>query len=278
MYEFHDAYQDHTSRARLVAANGGTLSKKWLQIDANYDAYKYRQVSYVHDLAQAVINGEPESRLNDLHTLAIATAVGSQQGTHTWQVAGTAESLIDQQVKQQVTAALVQEYNKTSAENFKAVGAHLGLNLQQFRSLAEQIDPDADPASLVGKPMETQTAWMKAGDLVAEIEAGFNAFRAAAALEGRVLTTLDQCVGLICPTTGTGAERRALWGAWDSTGRSGRWGALIKAGIEVKPISSVREYKAYARPTEVNKTERVNGGWRQTWVDSEDAEIQIVRW
>lgn len=273
--EFYDAYETHTSNARLVAAHGGTLSKEWTLIDQRYDAYKWRQASWAHDLAQAVIAGKPESELNQLHAMAVAVSIGSQQGTHAHQVAGTAEAMIDSHVKQQITAALIAEYRKSSAENFKAVGAHLGLNLQQFRALAEQIDPDTEPSELVGKPMEIQQAWLQAGELVADIEAGFNAFRAAAALEGRVLTKNDDLVGLICPTTGTGADRRALWEAWDSKGRTGRFGALIKAGIDLKPIGSVREYRPYARPQAVNKVERFGSGVRQTWVDSEDSDIKV---
>ncbi|WP_431939415.1 hypothetical protein [Nocardia grenadensis] len=273
--EFYDAYEAHTTNARLVAAHGGTLSKRWHEIDNNYDAYRYRQASWAHDLAQAVIEGKPESELNQMHALAMAAAIGSQNGTYTGQVGGTAEAMINTHVRERVTAALVQEYNKTSADNFKAVGAHLGLNLQQFRSLAEQIDPDTDPAKLVGIPMEQQQAWLKAAEVVADIEAGFNAFRAAAALEGRVLKASDSLLGLVCPTTGTGADRRKLWDAWDSKGRTGRFGALIKAGFEVNPIGSVREYRSYARPQAVNKMERINGGIRQTWVDSEDSDIKV---
>ncbi|NKY35232.1 hypothetical protein HGA13_19470 [Nocardia speluncae] len=271
-----NAYDLHTSNARLVAAHGGTLSKRWHEIDNNYDAYRYRQASWAHDLAQAVIEGKPESELNQMHALAMAAAIGSQNGTYTGQVGGTAEAMINTHVRERVTAALVQEYNKTSADNFKAVGAHLGLNIQQFRALAEQVDPDTDPAKLVGIPMEQQQAWLQAAEVVADIEAGFNAFRAAAALEGRVLTKNDSLVGLVCPTTGTGADRRKLWDAWDSKGRTGRFGALIKAGIEVNPIGSVREYRSYDRPMSENKIVRgAMGGMQQFLVDSEDDSIVL---
>lgn len=276
-YGFENPYSIHTERVRLVASHGGTIPERWLEIDNNYEQFKYRQVSYVYDLAQAVINGESEEVLNDLHTLAIAVAMGSQPGTATGQVAGTAEAMIDNHVRQQVTAALVKEYSKVSAENFKKVGDNLALNIQQFRALAEKVDPDVGSDAVVGKPMDVQTAWMNALDLAAELDAGLDALRAAAALEGRILSKSDQLVGLICPTTGTGAERRKLWAAWDSDKRTGKWGALVKAGIDLKPIESVREYRSYARPKAVNKVERVNGGIRQTWVDAEDNTILVDR-
>ncbi|RBO88777.1 hypothetical protein [Nocardia puris] len=274
--EFYDAYATHTDNARLVATNGGTLSKEWLAIDANYEAFRYRQVSFVHDLTHAVINGEDEATLNQLHTLAIASAMGGQQGTDRYSVAGTAEALIDREVRQQVTNALVQEYAKTGAQNFKAVGARLLDKITELKVLSDVVDIDADPSALVGQPMKIQQAWMQAGDIVNGIDKAFAAFQAAAALEGRVLTRNDQAIGLVCPTTGTGAERRELWDAWDSDKRTGRWGALIKAGIDLKPISSVREYTAYDRPTSEWKTVQAEwGGMQQFLVDSEDNSIKV---
>jgi hypothetical protein len=269
------AYTTHTRNVRLVADHGGKIPKRWTELDTNLDAYRYRTRGWLHDLTQAVINGVDESEIRKLHALTLADAVGSVQGTAAGQAYGTAETMVDKQIENSVAAEMIKEYAAVADENLKLVGDQFSLNWVQFQKIAEQVNPDADAATLVGKPMNLQAAWMNAADLAAELDKGLVAVRAAAELVRLNLRTNDSLIGLVCPTTGTGGERRALWTAWDSDGRTGKWGALLKAGIEVKPIGSAREYRAYARPQMTNKVEPTGTGFRQTWVDSEDSEIKV---
>ncbi|WP_328410504.1 hypothetical protein [Nocardia sp. NBC_00403] len=261
----NDALTIHTAEARTVAANGGTLPNRWLEIDQNYENYTYRQSNFLHDLSQAVINGEPEDRLNELHARTLADAVGS-----TVSHSGTAEALINEQVRRKVAAALIVEYAKVAGENLKAVAAQFNLKSQQLRALAEQVDVEATAESLISAPDEARMAWLKAAEVAAELDKTLVGLAAAANLAGARISGKDALIGLVCPTDGVGKARRAVWAAWDTDGRTGRYGALLAAGIEVKAIDSVQKYRTYGRPQMVNKVEHDGWGIRQTWVDAED--------
>ncbi|MFE7796126.1 hypothetical protein [Nocardia sp. NPDC057440] len=262
----YDALYVHTENALLVAANGGELSKEWKVIESRYDAYVYRQSSVIDDLCDAVLNGADESTLNQLQGLAMANMLGTAAG-----ISGSTEAVVKQEVRNRVAGALIREYNKTADDNLKRVAANFNLNFRQFRSLTEQVDVEASAESLITAPDEARMAWLKALEVAAELDKNLIALRAAFDLAGiRRTDNNDAILGLVCTTDATGAARRAVWAAWDTEGRTGRWGALLAAGIDVKGIDSVQKYSAYARPQMINKHEHDGWGIRQTWVDAED--------
>ncbi|RJO74902.1 hypothetical protein D5S18_15920 [Nocardia panacis] len=264
----------HTEAARTVAANGGVLSKKWLEIESRYEAYLYRQSSVIDDLCDAVLSGSDELELNLRYGLAMAKAAGIAGGS-----TAPAEAVINGEVRTRVAGALILEYRKTADENLKRVAAAFALNLQRFRSLTEQVDVETTAESLINAPDEARMAWLKAPEAAQELDKNLNGLRAAAWLTGaRLDTHQGSLIGLVCPTDGVGKERRAMWAAWDTGGRTGRWGALLAAGIEVSAIDSPQKYRSYARPQKIVKYENVHMGAgvmgiRETWVDAEDGSL-----
>ncbi|WP_280300313.1 hypothetical protein [Nocardia abscessus] len=266
----NDMLTIHTDKARLVAANGGELSKEWKSIESRYEAYFYRQSSVIDDLCEAVLNGAEESELNLRFGLAMAKALGISEGAN-----DRAEGVINSEVRNRVAGALTREYNKTADENLKRVAATFNLNLEQFRALTEQVDVEASAESLITAPDGARMAWLKAEQIAAELDNNLAGLAAAASLAGARISGNDALIGLVCPTDGVGKARRALWKAWDTDGRTGRWGALLAAGIDVKGIDSVQRYRTYGRPQHVRIDQEVHigagaYGTRQTWVDTED--------
>lgn len=265
-----DAYAELTDKVSVVTAAGGKVTQRYQDVDARYDEYQYRATGWIHELLEAVVNGEPIEKIRQLHALTLADAVGSVQGTAAYSASGTATDLIDKQVRDRIAAELIREYATVSNDNLKLIGELFNKDWAEFVSVSKLIDPEVSAESIVGIDQKVQQAWIRSLELSKRLNTLLNALRAAADLAGvRGLHDIDSLIGLACPTSGVGKERRALWAAWDAEGRTGRWGALVAADVDVVAIDAASKYRGYARPRQEVKAK----GGAQYWVDPEDGEV-----
>lgn len=267
-----DIYQDHVDAVSFVRANGGTVSKKWVEIDSRYDAFRYRQSSPIDDLYDAIISGADEATLNRKYSDVVADTVASVDGSAKY-VAGTAESVIKNTIRRRIAAALIQEYATTAEANIKVIADQFDTEYARFLELASAIDPETPPERLVGQPMEVQTAWLESAEVSARLDTLLRALKAAVGLAGIRNLDNDAEISLVAPTDAVGMHKRAVWDAWKTDGRCGRWSALAAADIEIRAIRSAGEFKRLAKPEITFAAETTTtGGMRQWAVDAESGE------
>lgn len=264
-----DIYQDHIDAVSFVRANGGTVSKKWIEIGSRYDAFQYRQSSPIDDLYDAIISGADEATLNRKYSDVVADTIASVDGSAKY-VAGTAESAIKNTIRRRIAAALITEYATTAEANIKVIADQFDTEYTKFLELAAVVDPETPSDKLVGKPMEEQTAWLKAAESADRLNTLLHALKAAVSLGGVRGMNNDSEISLVAPTDVVGMHKRAVWDAWKTDGRCGRWSALAAADIEIRAIRSAGEFKRLAKPEITFVTEQTQtGGMRQWAVDAE---------
>ncbi|PPJ03334.1 hypothetical protein C5E51_28090 [Nocardia nova] len=267
-----DIYQEHLDAVAIVRAQGGTVSKKWTEIDSRYEAFQYRQSSPIDDLYDAIVSGADEATLNRKYSDVVADTVASVDGTAKY-VSGTAESVIKGEVRRRIAVALIKEYATTAEANIQTIADQFDTAYARFLELASAIDPETPPERLVGQPMEVQTAWLESAEVSARLETLLRALKAAVGLAGVHNLNNDAEVSLVAPTDAVGMHKRAVWDAWNTDGRCGRWSALAAADIEVRAIRSAGEFKRLAKPQITFVTEATpTGGMRQWAADAESGE------
>ncbi|MGV9797409.1 hypothetical protein ACWDTP_05050 [Mycobacterium sp. NPDC003449] len=163
-----------------------------------------------------------------------------------------------------------------AAENYAAVAKRFDATADKLVSAFQIVDPDTDPAALLGGDAKVGKAWHAAADHAAELDRLTVALRCAAQLAGipdprKGLTaaathewhddTID--IGLTLDTEG--AHRRKVWVAWTGIdpihdnyvkgslggGRCGRWPAVWRLGVPIRAVD-LEQYEAYPLPKAIH--------------------------
>lgn len=150
---------------------------------------------------------------------------------------------------------------------------------QQFSTAARAVDPEAPAADLVESPTKIRAAWGDAERYAHQLSTALVRLAAAASLAGVPNTERGEVmIPLVADITG--CHRRRTWESWRTmSGRTRRWGALLKTGAVLR-AADLNHIEPYALPMQMEVRQIPSGlGVRQIPhdpCDDEYAELQAV--
>lgn len=211
-------------------------------------------------LAAAVVEGD--DTVSGLRTLALAEAAG--------EATPTVVAAVINRVRAEVLPKLEAIIAEHSDAIFNAVADGYDAIAEKFTAAARLADPESDAETMVNANAKQRAAWSEAPVLAAQLDEVIPAVQAAAKLCGadgpdNTLTLLPL---VIDPD---GCHRRVVWEAFNSTGRAGRWSAVVAADIPIRchrDPAAIEPYRL-CKPFEERSSTR-NGEHRTYWVDPED--------
>lgn len=249
-----------TSAVNTVVTAGGSTTSEYERILTRWEDYTTSTYSARDQLATALLGDTPMERVAELHGLALAENAGNQE-----------KAVVNNELAARIFPALTAEYAKTAHANYNTLADTFNATAKTFTKAADTIDPETPAEQLIHATEAKRRAWSDAGVAALELTAQMPALMEAARLSGKPVNRTDDALGL---TVQTGTHhRRRVWEAWaNTTGRTGRWGALhtLGATIEATPLDEYTRYRE-ARPIET-RYERSGYGHRPVQIDPEDTE------
>jgi hypothetical protein len=250
-----------TRAVETVITAGGSTTSEYERILNRWLEFNERESTAQGQLAAALLGDAPIERLAELYGLALAENSGPQE-----------KAVVTNELSARVFPALTSEYAKTAAANYTTLAEKFNSTAAAFTKAAGTIDPETPAEQLIHASEAKRRAWTDAGVHSMELTSQMPALMEAARLAGTPVNRPDDALGLTI-LTGT-LHRRRVWEAWaTTTGRTGKWGALLTLGatIEATPLD---EYTRYREPRPIEtRYERVQFGHRPVTVDPEDTEF-----
>lgn len=246
-----------TRQIAAVTTAGGTTTKEYDRIHGRWTTYTEQHRNAQEQLTAAVLGDTAPERIAELNALALAELAP-----------GTDEALVRMAVASAVHRELTKEYAKVAASNYETLRERFNTTADDFAKAASAVHPETDPAKLINADSKTRTAWANAGILALELTAQLAPLAQAAQLAGIPVPNNDALPSLTI--NADGLHRRRVWEAWETTGRTNQWAAVIDAGATIH-APALDAHQPYRRPAPIElQTIRDGVGYRQIEVDPED--------
>ena len=217
-----------------VKAAGGELTKEHTRILNRYEAFANREDEAVTRLVEALAGKATDDEVALLTGLALAEQIGV-----------AAKAQVRNAIVSHILPLIRAEYAKVATDNYDALRSTFNDTARAFIKAAGMVDPDADPALLMGRPEAERRAWADCATLSAALDAQVPALHQAALLARSELTrATDDHLPLT--TDPADLHRRQVWEAWEvSDGRTRRWGALTALGVNItaRPLADLSPYR-----------------------------------
>lgn len=248
-----------TASIATVANAGGTTTKEYDRILKRWNDYTSQPSTAQQQLAAAILGKETPERIAELNALALAELSNQVD-----------RASVINTVANEVYPALRNEYTKTAAANYQTLAAKFNTTARALTEAMGTVDIETAPEHLMSGTDEQRNAWAHAPALAASLTAQVPNLTEAARLAGLTIQGAD---GTLPLTVNPGdLHRRRVWEAWENTtGRAGKWGALISLGATIE-AADLEDYKHYRRPAPMEtRYEQVGRGMhRPVEVDPED--------
>ena len=257
-----DPLDAHLQAVDAVAGAGASaaLPQEWIDLRARLERFLTEGSPITQRLADAVIAGTQDT--TSLRALALAE-VSAMPPAH---------ATIDAVVKHAALAKLRDIYAPIAVPNYQRLAADFDGIATKFASAANIIDPEEPAERLVHASDRLRKAWSDAEKFAHQLTEMMTALAAAANLCGIPIATQEELLALVCDPAGL--HRRRVWEAWDSTGRAGRWAALVALGATIRAhdLDAFEPYRQ-PRPMEVRQIPVARGAVRFEQIDPEDEEL-----
>lgn len=255
---FGDPFADFTTKVDTVATAGGTVPANYTKLADRWRDYCNLENHNQARLTAALTDPNSTADLAQLHALALAEAATP-----------IAAADVTNAAKRAVLAELRTEYAKVAQQNYLTLAAAFDDTAAKFTKAAAIVDPEASADAMVTAGERERKAWTQAALAAVDLTTKVSALVSAASLAGAGITTHDTHLPLLVDTEGH--HRRRVWEAWDNTdGRTGRWGALVAAGVMIR-TAGLDDYTPYRRPKPMEETwVRGEFGHQRVMVDPED--------
>ncbi len=256
-----DRFTEHLRSVDTLTGAGIEAPKEWLALRERFDAYQRLEKPATDRLATAVVTGTKDD-LTALRAFALAEQATPQE-----------EARVDNQVAAAVERRLLELYAKAAPSNYAKAAAQFDAAATAFTAAAATIDTEAAAASMVTAPDDARAAWVAAEQHAAQLSALTPVLAMAADLAGTRVHNDEDLLPLVADPGQS--HRRRVWEAFfHKEGRTGRWGALHRAGVSIRacPLDQHQPYRA-AKPIEVRQEQAPGqpvGFYKTVRVDPED--------
>ncbi|UOD81981.1 hypothetical protein [Paenarthrobacter ureafaciens] len=252
-----ESIRNLSQQVATVVNAGGTTTKDYDRILERWTDYTNQQHGARAQLKAAILGDATPERIAELNALALAelaTPVG--------------EATIRNDMAAAVYPELAAESAKVAAANYETLRARFNTTAEEFTTAYNAVNPETDPAQLIKADNKTRTAWATAGVIAMDLTAQMAPLAQAAELAGITVTGNDTHLSLTVDAEGL--HRRRVWEAWETTGRTNQWAAILDAGATIH-APALEDHKPYRRPAPIElRMVPANLGYRQIEVDPED--------
>lgn len=248
-----------TAGIATVTNAGGTTTKEYDRIITRWNDYTTQPSTAQQQLTAAILGKDAPERIAELNALALAELANQVD-----------RASVLNAVANEVYPALRNEYAKTAAANYKTLAAKFNTTAQTLTEAMDTVDIETAPEHLMSGTEEQRNAWAHAPALAASLTSQVHNLAEAARLAGLTIQGADGTLPLtVDPGT---LHRRRVWEAWENTtGRAGKWGAVVNLGATIE-APALEEYKHYRRPAPIEtRYEQIGRGThRPVEIDPED--------
>lgn len=248
-----------------IVAQGGTVSESFTQIRAGWTAANSNPTQ--QDLEARVFEAISSGDAALVEAAVLAATVAKLD-----------RSQIRERAARAVLLALRTGYAATAGANYATVAKGYDEAADRLTACASAVNIETPAEAMVSLSTKEREAWVAAAVTAAGLDTLLAAFVNAANLGGvqtadRSGATLNGALIALCCDPGA-AHRRRVYEAWASSGRCGRWAALIALGCKLK-AASLDGFAPYAecRPLEIRQV-RAGAGIRQVPFDPEDRDYR----
>lgn len=244
---------------------------EWAELEERRHAYDQQSATVMTKrLVEAVLAGDPKADIPAARAAAIAERVKND--------------LDEEVVRPAIWDAMRQIYADHAREFYTVIAAKFDTAADAFTKIATAVNVELPAELAVELPAKDLTSWKEAVVLAAELEDLKTVLVHAGTLAGAErpnksdvssprLTAWSKAqreVGLTVDATG--AHVRKIWEAWDSQGRTGRWGAIVATGAKVR-AADLDSYEPQRRAKPILERTLPNGT-REAY-DPEDTEQPV---
>lgn len=259
----------HLHDVDRILALGGTVPQEHHDLRARWIEFLGVEMHGMERLRSAVIEGT--GKLEDAYRDAVTENAAD----------GQMRVIIMQNIALAVIAAMRDQYATTAASNYATAADCYNATAKRLTDALAIVNPDAPESTMIGVPRKESDAYLSVPLVVLELDQHLDDLALAARLAG-VYTINDETMRLPMAANVSDLHRRRVWEAWrTTTGRGGRWHALVKAGATLKATATVTDLAPYREPEPVQVTQvRIgsNGirGYKRVETDPEDAEFALA--
>ncbi len=266
-----DKLAQHINRVEILAAAGITPPKDWIALRDRFDTYRQQPKPALDRLVAAIVTGAKDEDTVALKAHALAESCAPQQ-----------EATVDNRVGAAVEFRLIETYAAAAAGNYAKAANQFDALAKQFTDAAAVVDPETDAAVMarVDVPDAQRRAWGDAERFSYELDVALTTLVCAAELAGlRVGRERDEHLLALAVDAGS-LHRRKVWAGWETTtGRTRRWGALVKLGATIRAYRPLENLEKYRRPRPLEHRQEQQPGAPRGYVvnvtvDPEDADYK----
>lgn len=249
----------YIDRVQRVTDAGGTVTKAYDDaVNRWRDWAELGEDSPMQALTDAWEAGATIEALTPLRTTALLAMAASPQMSA--EVRNTIAPIAH--------GDIVQAYQPNAKGNYERVRAAWQETADTLTAHAKTVDIEGDPGKLITATDTERTAWLDAGVAAARLDQLTAVLLDAAILAGAATDTDTHRLGLTIHAPGI--HRRRVWEAWETQGRTGKWGALLVLGVKLE-ASALDKITAYREPKPLEMRQEKSGyGVRQYQHDPED--------
>ncbi len=244
-----DKFVHHRKLIAEITDAGVPPPSRWTELNDRLDAYLSLPDDAAQRLAAAVVNPSKNTELTLLRAIALA-----EQSAGPERVAA-----VNRVVIAEIEQAMLDAYAPEAMKIYRRLADQFDALADEFAQLANLVDCEADPRDMVSASDEQRQAWLNAELRAASLDGALPPLAAAAQLAGIRLDAPNlqgdgwwhaklSAGALLALTVHTdGLHRRRVWEAWESTGRCGRWTALVSLGAHIE-AHSLDGFEPYREP------------------------------
>jgi hypothetical protein len=238
-----DRFTTHLRRVETLAAAGIPAPKEWAALYARFTDYRGLQMAVCDQLIAAILAPSKGADVTTLHALAVAEQIGVDMSG--------IQARVDQRVAAAIEARLAELYRPHAEHAYRTAQSRFDAIASDFAAAARVTDVEiTDAESVAAMDDDQRQAWTAAAALAAKLDTALSLLTVAAQLAGADVNNETGSVISLCVDTTT-AAKRDCWSAWDTkTGRTGRWGQLVKTGAQIR-AATLETVQPYPRPRDI---------------------------
>jgi hypothetical protein len=280
-----DLFTRHRDTVAAVTAAGVQPPARWRELDAALTTYTASEFTAAQRLADQIVRPVKSVDVAALRAMAIAEALATPGALATVQGA----------VVSALHAAMLEAWAVCADNAYRQIADQFNAAADLFVAAAQTADPDAAAAEMVAADEPVRQSWLTCAVQSARLDELVLPLCYSAELTGLPITDADERIAqqwwladvadeavipLVCDPGSL--HRRRVWEAYENTtGRTGRWGALVAVGATIRAPLSLDGFERYRRPKPVTHHQRQIAGAPRGYVenvesDPEDADYRTM--
>lgn len=253
-------FRTHIDAIRTLADAGIRPPAEWQTLADRWDDFTTISGHTASTkLTDAIVNGG-KADIDTLYALSLAETLAT----------APARAEIRNRIEAATLRKLRAIYQPHAIPNFNKAADIFDSAANRLTAASKLADAEADADTIVNADDTVRAAWSDALIAARQIDAALLVLVAAAGLAGLTINSPESMIALTV-NTGT-VKRRQVWAAYESTGRCGRWSALLAAGCTIQANRDIDNFEMYLRPLpmETKHIATGRGSYRRVVVDPEE--------